>query len=69
MAIGTGRLNSNPNRVGAAVDDVAAVTEEEEDDMMKTVDAVTTIKVQSTTYQAQVPPSVTILEIFSAVEL
>ena len=47
MAIGTGRLNSNPNRVGAAVDDVAAVTEEEEDDMMKTVDAVTTIKVQS----------------------
>ena len=49
LAIGTGRwLNSNPNRVGdaaTAVADVAAATVEEEGDMMKSVDAVTTIKV------------------------
>jgi len=47
LAIGTGRLNGNPNRVGSAdVADVAvaAAAEEGENDMMKSVDAVTTIK-------------------------
>ena len=55
FAIGTGRLliggggGGNPNRVGAAAlaADNAAEGEEMEEDMMKSVDAVTTIKVQS----------------------
>ena len=55
FAIGTGRLllgggGGNPNRVGAALADTAAESaaegEEMEEDVMKSVDAVTTIKVK-----------------------
>ena len=44
LAIGTGRLNGNPDRVGVVVD-AASDAAEDEDDMMMPVDAVTTIKV------------------------
>ena len=52
FAIGTGRLllggggGGNPNRVGAALAADTAEGEEMEEDAMKSVDAVTTIKVK-----------------------